>query len=73
VYDDHYEATEMTKKDRFLDAYVGKVYPGVGRSEILSVGLSYFSDLSYMVRFWQADPEHFYLIAGILRGMIPGL
>jgi hypothetical protein len=73
LYDDHFEETEQTKRDRWMDAYVGKVYPKVGHSEVLSMGLPYFVSLQKMLTFWQADPEHFYLIAGILRGQIPGL
>ena len=72
IYDGHYGEDEKTKKDRFHSAYAGKLYTE-GRTEILSMGFQHFIDVRTLVKFWQADPEHFYLIAGILRGQIPGL
>lgn len=63
----HYNKHEMTKKDKFFDAYVGKQY-GSGDTEVLSMGLAEIMDNP--VTFAEKDPEHFDLICDILQGNI---
>lgn len=63
-----YGPDEVTKVDRFIDAYMGKVYEGKGSSELLSMGLQTFYENPGM--FAQKDPEMFRLIYKICRGQI---
>lgn len=59
-----YENGEVTKKDSFVDPYIGKVYNGA--SEVLSMGLQYaYTDNFTMMR----DPDMCQLIYGILAVM----
>lgn len=63
-----FRANEMTKVDRFINAYMGKYYyQGNKRyaSEILSMGLEQLS--RDPVAFAQADPDMFDFIYGIVR------
>lgn len=59
-----YDYGEVTKKDSFVDPYIGKVYNGA--SEVLSMGLQYaYTDNFAMMR----DPDMCQLIYGILAVM----
>lgn len=65
----NYGRTEYTHEDRFWDAYVGKVYGRRGSihgSEVLSMGLQWFSDPAKVIAFFMADPEHFLFAVGQL-------
>jgi hypothetical protein len=61
----HYSEDEVTKKDDFFDAYVGKFYKN-GSTEILSMGLEKM--MADPLGFAKKDPEHFDLIIDIMRG-----
>lgn len=62
-------ATEITKVDKFINPYMGKIYDDVNNSEILSMALEYlYKD---PVKFMQKDPEMFKWIVGLLRGQAP--
>ncbi len=58
-----YGKGEVTKKDAFLNAYTGK---DGDASEVISMGLQHLYEDP--TGFARADPEHFDLIVGILRG-----
>jgi hypothetical protein len=62
---DNYRETEVTKRDKFLDPYMGKIYPS-GNTEIISMGLEQF--WADPLKFAQADPEYFDFIYDLLRG-----
>ncbi|RYX80931.1 hypothetical protein EON83_26335 [bacterium] len=57
---------EVYKKDRFLDAYMGKFYIGSDDTEILSMGLEYFH--SDPLTLAEGDPEYFKFIYDLVRG-----
>ena len=62
-----YEKHEMTRKDKFMSAYMGKDYKGEA-SEILSMGLEqmYWNP----TKFATEDPEMFDFIFNLVRGII---
>ena len=62
-----YRTDELTRKDKFIDAYMGKDYKGEA-SEILSMGLQYFYDDPYKLAI--KDPEYFNFIYKIVRGVL---
>jgi len=62
-----YGKDELTRKDKFIDAYMGKDYKGQA-SEILSMGLQYFYDDPYKLAL--KDPEYFNFIYKLVRGML---
>lgn len=63
----YYESYEYTKKDRFIDPYMGKIYESSFDTEILSQGLSFFSTNSNITRLAEEDPEYFNFIYAVLR------
>lgn len=58
---------EYTRKDKFIDAYMGKDYGGRA-TEILSMGLQNFYKNPYELA--TKDPEYFNFIYKIVRGML---
>jgi hypothetical protein len=62
---EHLEDDEIAYPDNFIDPYVGKFYSD-GATEVISMGLQYFTDAESMATLYAKDPEHFHLIAGIL-------
>lgn len=62
-----YEKHEMTRKDKFMSAYMGKDYKGQA-SEILSMGLEqmYWNPSEFAIK----DPEMFDFIYNLVRGII---
>jgi len=63
---DGYGADELTRKDKFIDAYMGKDYEGKA-SEILSMGLGEFYKNPY--RLATKDPGYFDFIYNLVRGI----
>ena len=61
-----YGRDELTRKDKFIDAYMGKDYRGVAH-EILSMGLEYFYNDPYKLAV--KDPEYFNFIYNVVRGI----
>jgi len=60
-------------RDKFIDHYVGKVYPWESKTapygtEVISTGLQYMYDDP--TNFYTKDPEHFSLILAIIRGVL---
>ena len=67
---DGYHANEWTKKDKFIDPYMGKVYEKFGKTyatEVLSMGLEYLYDDP--VRLARDDPGMFDFLLRLLRGL----
>jgi len=62
-----YGRSEVAKKDKFIDAYMGRIYQGKPNTEILSMGLQMLVDDPYTLA--TKDPEYFDLIIGILHGI----
>ena len=60
-----YDSDEITKKDKFMHPYMGKIYRG-NASEITSMGLEYM--YSKPVAFAKKDPEMFDFIYNVARG-----
>lgn len=61
-----YDDDEIARPDHFVDPYVGKVYD-TGETEVLSVGLERMASPQAMLKFYQSDPEHFFLTIGAIR------
>jgi hypothetical protein len=64
AYDDH----EMAKPDRFVDAYIGKVYPGT-TTEVLTMGMEMLWFPRYGDRDINKDPEMRRLMLGMLAAL----
>lgn len=64
-----FKANEMVYVGNFgLGQYVGAVNPS-GSTEVISMGLEKFYDGRNMEDFYKKDPEHFFLILGILDSL----
>jgi len=61
----NYDATEIAIEDKFLNAYMGKVYPGDLASEILTMGLEMY--LYEPGEFATKDPDYFTFIHNLLH------
>ena len=66
-----YRDSEKAIPDEFVNTYVGKDYgadgSGIPQTEVFSMGLEYFEDEYRMEQLFSKDPEHFYLILGVLK------
>lgn len=62
-----FDRDELTRKDKFIDAYMGKDYKGQA-SEILSMGLQYFYNDPYKLAL--KDPGYFNFIYKLVRGAL---
>lgn len=58
-----YKKSEKTRKDHFLDPYIGKDYGDNHAYEVVSMGFQYFFTEPWTLR---KDPDMFALISGIL-------
>lgn len=63
-----YSADEMALPDGFLDPYVGKLYFS-GATEVASMGVQQFTSPEHMYQLYDADPEMFNIIVGMMIGM----
>jgi len=61
-----FDASEMTRRDKFLDPYMGKIYSD-GATEIVSMGAEYFYNQT--ARMAMEDPDMFDFIFNLLRGL----
>jgi hypothetical protein len=61
-----FDASEMTRRDKFLDPYMGKIYSD-GATEIVSMGAEYF--YGQTARLAAEDPDMFDFIFNLLRGL----
>lgn len=65
-FDPEYGPGERTRKDRFINPYMGKIYPGDQDTEIVTMGMEYF--YGDPVTLAEKDPEYFDFIYNTLRG-----
>lgn len=68
IYPGTVNAGEMSRRDKFLNPYMGKEYDGK-QTEIISMGIEEMFDDSSA--FYRKDPEYFSFIYGLLTGRIP--
>jgi|GEM_PF-699406 len=66
-----FDFTEVARKDKFFDPYVGKIYPPKGSAatatEVLSMGAQHLVNLKDMARrVYTSDPETFHFTLGQL-------
>lgn len=62
----NYRANEITKKDKFINPYSGKIYKGGKATEIVSMGVEHF--YSEPIEFATRDPGYFDFMYNLLRG-----
>lgn len=63
-----YDPAEVAKPDKFLDPYVGKIYPH-GATEVSSMAIEMSVSTGFKVqRLLERDPELFYFVLGQLAG-----
>ena len=71
IPDGGYRDNEVAYPDEFIHKYVGKVYVGDGslipQTEAFSMGIEHFVNEWKMKRLFERDPEHFYLMLGVLK------
>ncbi|MGL5923834.1 MAG: phage minor head protein [Chroococcidiopsis sp.] len=60
-----YEDDEIAYPDKFIHPYVGKIYPDA--TEVVSMGIEYFTTGKKMLELYQADPEHFAFTVGVIK------
>lgn len=61
----NYDDKEVAVPDKFIDPYVGKVYPRI-TTEVISMGVEHLSSPGKMAELYAVDKEHFLLTVGIL-------
>lgn len=65
-----YRDDEVAVQDKFIDPYVGKVYPrnpqGKSATEVISMGIEHFANPELMQHLHEKDPQHFHFIVGLL-------
>lgn len=61
-----YRDSEWARKNKFLDPYMGKMYPRQHATEIVSMGMEYF--YSRPVEFATKDPGYFDFMYNLVRG-----
>lgn len=66
-----YDASEVTKTDKFIDPYAGKWYTNSAgeqrATELITMGLQYMIEDPF--KFAQLDPDHFDFIWHLIRGI----
>ena len=63
-----YDSNEIALPDKFIDPYVGKIYPS--STEVFSMGLQHFTDKESMLDLLKRDREHILLIVGAIHGRV---
>jgi hypothetical protein len=58
---------EVARRGMFRSFYTGREYGSGPASEIVTTALQTFTDPLEMRKFFAVDPEHFFLLMGILR------
>ncbi|MEI7672265.1 MAG: hypothetical protein WCK00_09155, partial [Deltaproteobacteria bacterium] len=59
----NYRGDERAYKDKWIDPYVGKVYPDA--TEVFSMGMSTLADPESLINVLNKDPEHLSLMLGV--------
>lgn len=62
---------EKALPDKFVSPYVGKLYPPFipgdpYSTEVISMGIERLVDEEALISWYEADPEHFYLVIGFI-------
>ena len=65
-----YGPGEMAYPDRFVDPYVGKTSAN-GTSEVISMGLQFFSSPTLLSELAKKDPDHLALVVGMISQQVP--
>lgn len=62
---------EKGYRDKFINHYMGKVYPGFGDvgDEVVSMGVEMMSEPRKRRQLYEQDPDMFRLILGLIRGL----
>lgn len=60
-----YKSSETAYRGKFAHPYVGKVYQD-GTTEVLSMGLEFFTSAPAMANLYERDPEHFNFVLGVI-------
>jgi hypothetical protein len=59
-----YDKSEVTREDKFLNAYIGKDYGDKISSEVVSMGFEYL--FRKPAEFYERDPDHFMFTMGLI-------
>lgn len=65
-----YRPDEVTRPDKFMNAYIGKTYGSAHQgktSEVVSMGLEHMSSLAKLKEFIAKDPDHFKFMYNAMR------
>jgi len=65
-----YRDDEIAKPDKFIHPYVGRVYPYMAATEVISKGIEKFGNEESLEDFYNADKEHFGLVLACIAGRI---
>ena len=65
-----YRDDEIAKPDKFIHPYVGKIYPYMAATEVISKGIEKFESEESLEDFYNADREHFGLVLACIAGRI---
>jgi hypothetical protein len=57
---------EIGYPDKFVSAYVGRVYKNTNYTEVISMGFQHFSEPFFQEKLYFRDREHYNLMVGIL-------
>ena len=60
------DGREVGYPDKFVSAYVGRVYEGSKYTEVISMGFEHFADSASQEKLYFRDREHYNLMVGIL-------
>lgn len=61
----NYSDDEIAYPDKFINPYVGKVYPDA--TEVVSMGIEHFTSGRMMLELYQNDKEHFAFTVGVIK------
>ena len=67
--DSNYKPHEVTRENKFVDAYIGRDYHKEGSSEGFTMGLERMTPERF-TKFYNNDPEHFGLILSLISGRV---
>jgi uncharacterized protein len=64
--DKEYKIDEVAYPDHFVHPYIGKIYDD-NSTEVISMGMEYFSNPTGMSNLHRLDREHFHFMLGVLK------
>lgn len=70
---ENFDPGEMTRKDKYVTPYQGKVYPGLGAMEVMTIALEYVlgGDVEMLRRVYTGDRAMFDFVVGLLFHWTP--